>query len=102
MSFEKTDLRQLEMAMTTIIKTVATLMLLLLVLPLNIALTAIALLRSAVVQPPKTIASDPKTILISGGKMTKALPLVRSGGSSGHSDRITQILAHRASIFLDG
>jgi hypothetical protein len=93
MSFEKTDLRQLEMAMTTIIKTVATLMLLLLVLPLNIALTAIALLRSAVVQPPKTIASDPKTILISGGKMTKALQLARSFDRAGH--RVILIESHK-------
>jgi hypothetical protein len=84
MGFEKADLQQLQTAMTTIVKTVATLMLLLLVLPLNLAVTAIALLRSAIFQPPRTIASDPKTILISGGKMTKALQLARSFHRAGH------------------
>lgn len=74
-------------------KTVATLTLLLLVLPLNLALTAIALLISAVVRSPRVIASDPKTILISGGKMTKALQLVRSFDRAGH--RVILIESHK-------
>jgi predicted ATP-grasp superfamily ATP-dependent carboligase len=93
MGFEKADLRQLQIVMTAIVKTVATLMLLLLVLPLNLAVTAIALLRSAIFQPPKTIASDPKTILISGGKMTKALQLARSFDRAGH--RVILIESHK-------
>jgi hypothetical protein len=79
--------------MITIVKTVATLMLLLLVLPFNLTLTAIALLRSAIFQPPRTIASDPKTILISGGKMTKTLQLARSFHRAGH--RVILIESHK-------
>jgi predicted ATP-grasp superfamily ATP-dependent carboligase len=93
MGFEKADLRQLQIVMTAIVKTVATLMLLLLVLPLNLAVTAIALLRSAIFQPTRTIASDPKTILISGGKMTKALQLARSFDRAGH--RVILIESHK-------
>ncbi|NJN86799.1 MAG: ATP-grasp enzyme [Leptolyngbyaceae cyanobacterium SL_7_1] len=68
----------------TVVKTVATLLLLLLVLPLNLTLTAIALLRAIVVRPSRTIAPHPKTILVSGGKMTKALQLARSFHRAGH------------------
>jgi hypothetical protein len=89
MDFKKTDRRQLQ----TVVKTVATLILLLSVLPLNLALTAIALLRTIVVKPPKMDASEPKTILISGGKMTKALQLVRSFHRAGH--RIILIESHK-------
>jgi hypothetical protein len=93
MGFEKADLSQLQMVVSTVAKTVATLILLLLVLPLNLALIIIALLRSAVFQPPKTISSDPKTILISGGKMTKALQLARSFDRAGH--RVILIESHK-------
>ena len=70
----------------TAVKTIATLILLLLVLPLNIALTAIALLRSIILKPfqSRSIADSPKTILINGGKMTKALQLARSFHKAGH------------------
>jgi predicted ATP-grasp superfamily ATP-dependent carboligase len=75
------------------LKTAATLLLLLLVLPLNLALTAIALLRSIVVKPPRKVAAHPKTILISGGKMTKALQLARSFYGAGH--RVVLVESHR-------
>jgi hypothetical protein len=106
MGFEKADLQQLQTAMTTSVKTVATLMLLLLVLPLNLVVTAIALLRSAVFQPPRTLASDPKTILISGGKMTKALQLARSFHQAGHRVILTEshkywLTGHRFSWAVD-
>ena len=65
-------------------KTVAVLILLLAALPANLALTAVALLRAMVVKPPREISPHPKTILISGGKMTKALQLARSFYSAGH------------------
>ena len=70
----------------TSVKTIATLILLLLVLPLNIALTAIALLRSIILKPfqSRSIADSPQTILINGGKMTKALQLARSFHKAGH------------------
>jgi predicted ATP-grasp superfamily ATP-dependent carboligase len=70
----------------TSVKTTATLILLLFVLPLNLALTAIALLRSIIIKPfqSRTIADSPQTILINGGKMTKALQLARSFHKAGH------------------
>ncbi|MEG4808374.1 ATP-grasp domain-containing protein [Microcoleus sp. F8-D3] len=70
----------------TAFKTIATLILLLLVMPLNLALTAIALLRSIILKPfqSRSTAATPQTILISGGKMTKALQLARSFHNAGH------------------
>jgi hypothetical protein len=67
-------------------KTLATLGALLLVLPLNLALTTIALLRNAVLRPFQSPprAAVPRTILVSGGKMTKALQLARSFHRAGH------------------
>jgi hypothetical protein len=65
-------------------KTLGVLGLLLLALPLNLALTAVALLRSAFVKAPAAVAARPKTIMISGGKMTKALQLARSFHAAGH------------------
>jgi predicted ATP-grasp superfamily ATP-dependent carboligase len=70
----------------TRIKTLATLGLLMLVLPLNLVLTAIALLRNLIFNPfqSRLLADHPQTILISGGKMTKALQLARSFHQAGH------------------
>jgi predicted ATP-grasp superfamily ATP-dependent carboligase len=71
----------------TIAKTTATLLLLFLALPLNLALILVALLRSTFLNlfqlsTPK--AKSGQTILISGGKMTKALQLARSFHRAGH------------------
>jgi predicted ATP-grasp superfamily ATP-dependent carboligase len=79
----------------TILKTIATLILLLLVLPLNLILTAIALLRSALFWPFQSpqLATNSQTILISGGKMTKALQLARSFHQAGH--RVILIETHK-------
>jgi predicted ATP-grasp superfamily ATP-dependent carboligase len=92
----------------TAIKTIATLILLLLVLPLNIALTAIALLRSIIIKPfqSRSIADSPQTILISGGKMTKALQLARSFHKAGHRVILVEIhkywlTGHRYSWAVD-
>ena len=93
MGFEQANHRQLQTVLKTIVKTVATLLLLLAVLPLNLGLTAIALLRAIVVKPPRVTASHPKTILISGGKMTKALQLARSFHWAGH--RVILIESHK-------
>jgi predicted ATP-grasp superfamily ATP-dependent carboligase len=80
----------------TIIKTIATLGLLFLVLPLNLALTLVAglgiILRapfSAPVAPP----AHRHTILVSGGKMTKALQLARSFHQAGH--RVILLETHK-------
>jgi predicted ATP-grasp superfamily ATP-dependent carboligase len=79
----------------TRVKTIATLALLLLVLPLNLALTAIALLTAAIVKPfqSRAVAATPQTILISGGKMTKALQLARSFHNAGH--RVILVETHK-------
>jgi predicted ATP-grasp superfamily ATP-dependent carboligase len=79
----------------TRVKTSATLALLLLVLPLNLALMAIALLRAALFKPfrSRIVAAHPQTILISGGKMTKALQLARSFYIAGH--RVILIESHK-------
>jgi len=70
--------------MRTVLKTVAVLDLLLAALPFNLALTTVALLRLLVVPAPGQAVAHPKTILISGGKMTKALQLARSFHAAGH------------------
>jgi predicted ATP-grasp superfamily ATP-dependent carboligase len=82
-------------AFKTRLKTIATLTLLLLVLPLNITLTTIALIRSTLFRPfqSRTAATNPQTILISGGKMTKALQLARSFHQAGH--RVILIETHK-------
>ena len=79
----------------TRVKTIATLILLLLVLPLNLTLTTIALIRSILLKPfqSRPVATHPQTILISGGKMTKALQLARSFHQAGH--RIILIETHK-------
>jgi predicted ATP-grasp superfamily ATP-dependent carboligase len=79
----------------TRIKTIATLLLLLLVFPLTLVLTTIALLRAAIFTPIRSrqIATQPQTILISGGKMTKALQLARSFYNAGH--RVILIETHK-------
>jgi predicted ATP-grasp superfamily ATP-dependent carboligase len=65
-------------------KTAATLGLLAATMPLNAALTGAALLRGLVAPPGRAAAEEPKTILLSGGKMTKALALARAFHRAGH------------------
>ena len=65
-------------------KTLGTLALLTLVLPANAVVTAAALVAGAVRTPAPPVASDRRTILVSGGKMTKALQLCRSFHAAGH------------------
>jgi predicted ATP-grasp superfamily ATP-dependent carboligase len=80
-------------SLNTSVKTVATLLLLLLVLPFNLALTAIALVVAILARPARVVAAQPKTILISGGKMTKSLQLARSFHRAGH--RVISIESHK-------
>jgi predicted ATP-grasp superfamily ATP-dependent carboligase len=68
----------------TTAKTLGALALLQAALPANLALTAAALLRSALVREPARPTAHPRTIMISGGKMTKALQLARSFHAAGH------------------
>jgi hypothetical protein len=65
-------------------RTAGTLLLLLLALPFNLALTLVALLRSFFIEKNRPALQERKTILVSGGKMTKALQLARSFHAAGH------------------
>ena len=65
-------------------RTVGALALLQLALPANLLLTGAALLRSLLVPATRAEAARPRTVLISGGKMTKALALARSFHRAGH------------------
>jgi predicted ATP-grasp superfamily ATP-dependent carboligase len=80
------------------VKTLAMLVLLQSALPLNAALTAVALLRGLSAGAAAAPTSEPRTILISGGKMTKALHLARAFHRAGH--RV--ILAEAAKYRLSG
>jgi hypothetical protein len=71
-------------ALATAAKTVGALGLLTAALPFNLALTAAALARGALVPARREESAEPKTILISGGKMTKALALARAFHRAGH------------------
>ncbi len=66
-------------------KTLGALALLTAALPANLAVTAVALTRSAVARPPnRATAGRSRTVLVSGGKMTKALALCRAFHAAGH------------------
>ena len=65
-------------------RTLGALGLLLLALPFNLALTGLALLRGLFFREPLVTAERPRTVLVSGGKMTKALQLARSFHRAGH------------------
>jgi hypothetical protein len=92
-------------------KTLGVLGLLLLALPFNLALTAVALLRSSFPRAPGAIAdrpgaARPRTIMVSGGKMTKALQLARSFHAAGHrviliESRKYRFTGHRFSRAVD-
>ena len=69
--------------------------LLLAALPLNAALTAAALVRGCVVRPERAVADQPRTILISGGKMTKALALARAFHAAGHRVVLVEMEKYR-------
>ncbi|MFB8793089.1 MAG: ATP-grasp enzyme [Microcoleus sp.] len=92
----------------TALKTIATLTLLLLVMPLNLALTIIALLRAILTKPfqSRSTTTTPQTILIGGGKMTKALQLARSFHRAGHRVILVEtekywLTGHRYSWAID-
>ena len=66
-------------------RTVAMLALLTAALPVNLAVTAVALvMRPATHRKRPASARTPRTVLITGGKMTKALQLCRSFWCAGH------------------
>ena len=68
-------------------RTLGTLAVLQVALPVNLAVTAVALLRTAVAPRPAATGAPSRrsrTVLVSGGKMTKALQLARSFHAAGH------------------
>lgn len=75
------------MKLSALFKNVGTLFLLGLAFPFNLAIVVVALLRNWIIFPfqKRAIADHPKNILITGGKMTKALQLARSFHAAGHS-----------------
>ncbi|MGF1934272.1 MAG: ATP-grasp domain-containing protein [Nostoc sp. ChiQUE02] len=77
-------------------KTLGTLTLLLIALPLNAFIVLISLLWSIGRSPftkKAVVAAHPQTILVSGAKMTKALQLARSFHAAGH--RVILIEGHK-------
>jgi hypothetical protein len=84
-------------------KTLGALVLLQCALPLNLALTALAFVFG---RRSRAVAARPRTILISGGKMTKALQLARSFHRAGHrvvliEQRKYRLTGHRFSRAVD-
>jgi hypothetical protein len=85
-------------------RTLGTLALLQLALPVNAAVTALALARGAVGGAPPLTSSvrdaapvTPRTVLLSGGKMTKALALARAFHADGHRVVLVESAKYRLS-----
>ena len=88
------------------VRTLGALGLLSLALPASAAVTAAALARFALGRGNGTVAAEPRTILVSGGKMTKALQLARSFHRAGHrvvliESRKYRMTGHRFSRSVD-
>ncbi len=66
------------------LRTLGVLLLLTLLLPFTLALTALALVVTAATASRRRPMPSGKTVLVSGGKMTKALQLCRSFHAAGH------------------
>ena len=76
-------------------KTLGMQALLLSMLPVNLALTGAALVRSTIAPARRQVAAEPRTILISGGKMSKALQLARSFHRAGHRVVLVETAKYR-------
>ena len=86
-------------------RTLGALGLLQLALPANLALTGLALLRGT--RDPAAAQDGPLTVLVSGGKMTKALTLARAFHRAGHRVVLVEqdkyrFTGHRFSRCVDG
>ncbi|NET55844.1 MAG: ATP-grasp enzyme [Symploca sp. SIO2E6] len=81
---------------SALFRNLGVLTLLTLALPFNAAIVGIALLYSRIrslAEPPKPSSQTSQTILITGGKMTKALQLARSFANAGH--RVILVETHK-------
>lgn len=94
---------------SALLKNIGTLALLLIAFPINCLVVLIALLLSWVGTPfrKKVVAENPKNILITGGKMTKALQLARSFHAAGHKAFLVEthkywLSGHRFSNAVSG
>jgi predicted ATP-grasp superfamily ATP-dependent carboligase len=76
-------------------KSVAALGALTAVLPVNLAVTGAALAAGLLRPPVRVVAAEPRTILVSGGKMTKALQLCRSFHDAGHRVILVETAKYR-------
>ncbi|MEH2069028.1 MAG: ATP-grasp domain-containing protein [Nostoc sp.] len=86
----------LKTKIVVIIQNILTLALLLLALPINATIVLVTLLWHTISRPfqhSATKAANPKNILISGAKMTKALQLARSFHTAGH--RVVLLETHK-------
>ncbi len=72
--------------MMALLKTLATLGLLLIVFPINFTVVFVSLIISWIGTPfsRRKVAKNPKKVLLTGGKMTKSLQLARSFYDAGH------------------
>lgn len=78
------------------VRTLGALGLLGLALPLSAVVTAVAAVRGALAPPPRaTRAATPRTVLVSGGKMTKALQLARAFHAAGHRVVLVETARYR-------
>ena len=79
----------------TLLKSLGTLTLLLIALPLNCIVVLASLMWSFLRRPfqQPVLAANPKTVMLTGGKMTKALQLARSFHAAGH--RVILVEAHK-------
>lgn len=80
----------------TLLKNLATLTLLLIAFPINCIVVTASLVWSFISRPfqKKPLPSEnPKTVMLTGGKMTKALQLARSFHAAGH--RVILVEAHK-------
>ena len=91
-----TPLKGVRIKIVALFKTLGTLALLLIALPINSFVVLLSLLWGIVRRPftkKPGFAAHPQNILVSGGKMTKALQLARSFHAAGH--RVILIEGHK-------
>lgn len=95
--------------MITLLKNIGTLTLLLIAFPINCTFVLLSLLISWVTSPfrKRIVVERPKKILLTGGKMTKALQLARSFHEAGHQVFLVEthkywLSGHRFSCAVKG
>ncbi|MHC0065764.1 ATP-grasp domain-containing protein [Nostoc sp. UIC 10890] len=88
-----TPSKGIRIKIVALFKTLGTLVLLLIALPINALIVLLSLLWSILFTKKTAIADHPQTILVSGGKMTKALQLARSFHAAGH--RVILVEGHK-------